>query len=202
MKKRGFTLIELLVVVAVIAVVGVILTQVFYSSIRAGNKSQILAAIKQNGQSALDIMDKTIRSADQVVVSCSSGIVVASSALIIPLPSAWSGVYTRYRIIPEQGSSNGKILVDYPSLTPQDIDTPTELTDLCTTGIQSAPSTLTDDNTKTGVSVSSGSFTKNSLPGYKDSVTINLVIKPPTLAPKVIADSIDPVTFTTTVQLR
>lgn len=202
MKNRGFTLIELLVVVAVIAVVGVILTQVFYSSIRAGNKSQILAAIKQNGQSSLDIMDKTIRSADQVVVSCSTGILVASSDLIIPPPSDWSGVYTRFRIIPEQGLNNGKILVDYPILTPQEIDSQTELTDLCTTGLQSAPSTLTDDNTKTGVSLLSGSFSRSQLAGYKDGVTITLVIKPPTGAPKVIADSIDPVTFTTTVQLR
>ncbi len=194
-RNNGFTLVETLVAIGVIAILGIILSQVFYTSLRGGNKAQLIALIKQNGGSALSSMDFTIRNSDQVVSTCALGTMVVTG-----------GVYTRYRICPEGSincpTGNGKILVDHPTLTPQDTSTQTQLTYLCDTGIQTSPSSLTDDNINSGVSVQSGSFQRSQLPGYKDSVVISFVIKPGVSAPASIAAQVSPVTFTTTVNLR
>ena len=46
---KGFTLIEMIVVVAVLIIMGAILSQIFSNTLRGSNKAQVLSSIKQNG---------------------------------------------------------------------------------------------------------------------------------------------------------
>lgn len=64
--QRGFTLVELLVVIAVMSVIGTISTDLFSSVIRGGNKANVINEVKQNGQQALDVMERYIRNAATV----------------------------------------------------------------------------------------------------------------------------------------
>ena len=58
---NGFTIIEILVVIAVISIVGVIIAEIFFNTLRGSNKSSLITKIKQNGQTSLEVMDKAIR---------------------------------------------------------------------------------------------------------------------------------------------
>ena len=84
MIKKGFTLVEILVVIAILSVLGVLILTIFTRTLRGSNKSQIIGKIKQNGQSVLEQMDKTVRNSDKVVCVISSNLVVVKN-----------GIYTR-----------------------------------------------------------------------------------------------------------
>ncbi|MBI4036044.1 type II secretion system protein [Candidatus Daviesbacteria bacterium] len=206
----GFTLVEILVTMAIVAIVGTILVTIFTNTLRGSNKSQILAVIKQNGQAVLDNMDKTIRGADNVVCPQlpSPPAIVSSNTLVV----VTNGTYTRYRITlePSDHSINGYIQQDNPAKqdvagsSPLRKETESEFVSrVCNIA---DPMTqiviLTDTNLQSGVSVTTGSFTKNPQSGYKDSVTVSFTLGPGVNAPAVIAGQIDPVVFKTTVGLR
>lgn len=200
--KRGFTLVELLVVIGAVSIIGLMLTEVFYRSLRGGNKSALIGVIKQNGQSALESMDKNIRSANNVVCPATSS---SSNTLVILKED---GTYTRYRLSPE-GSTNGDIRQDNPTICLSCVPSETLtgfINRICDGNdpLQS-PTILTDTNTRTGVSVAASpmpQFTKSKQAGFKDLVTISFNLKPAVGAPKAVADQVDPVAFTTTVELR
>lgn len=208
--KSGFTLVELLVVIAVLSLLGVLVLTIFTSSLRGSNKSQILLSIKQNGQSVLETMDKTIRNADNVV--CPSIIPPATSASSNNLVIVSKGTYTRYRFMSPTAADNGLIKRDNP--TKQiDPDTQKEETDpkfvlrVCNPNDpMSSPVILTDTKPDSGVSIepnpSQDLFKRNRSFGFKDQVTIKFVVNPGVRAPAVVTGQIDPVTFQTTIQLR
>lgn len=199
--ERGFTLAEILVVIAITAIVGTILVLIFTNTLRGSAKAQILSAIKQNGQAVLENMDKTIRNADDVVCVSSN----PPNTLVV----VRDGVYTRYRIAlssDNAGSApsacvgrlgigkNGCIVWDNPTSqgTPQGMcDDPMPSADI-----------LTDTDTKTGVSIVSGSFSSSKPAGYNAAVTVEFKLKPGAGAPAVITGQIDPVAFRTTIELR
>lgn len=191
---------ELLVVIGVVAIMGALLTEIFYRSLRGGNKSQLITVIKQNGQSVLENMDKNIRAADHIVcptTATSDTLVVEDSDV-----TAKGEVYTRFRFIPE-GATNGSIQQDQPvQVAPETLTA--FLTRICSSSDPLiSPTILTDTNTRVGVSVPLGAqFTRGRLAGFKDLVTINFSLKPGVAAPKALADQIDPVVFTTTIELR
>lgn len=200
--KKGFTLVEILVVIAVLSIVGVIVLTIFTQTLRGSNKSQIIGIIKQNGQSVLENMDKTIRGADNVV--CPT-ITTVKTLVVVK-----NGEYTRFRFFdPIAGSTNGQIQQDFP-VQPQppapksDIDL--FLANVCTdpmgTDSLLPVQVLTDTNPKTGVSIENGLFTRNRLAGFTDQVTIEFNLKPGVETPQAVAGSIDAVTFRTTIQLR
>lgn len=189
--SHGFTLVEILVVMAIVAIIGTILVAIFTNTLRGSNKSQILAVIKQNGQAVLENMDKTIRGADNVVCPKQTG--SPSDTLVI----VKNGLYTRFRII-AQSSANGFIQQDSPS---PGSDIKLFIDNVCTDPLTSAV-TLTDINDQSGVSVQSGSFTKNTQAGSKDSVNVSFTLGPGTGLPATIKNQIDAVTFQTTVALR
>ena len=58
--KSGYTLVELLAVMAIIIVVGTIMTGILISSLRGGNKSNALDNVRQNGNDLIAQMSKTI----------------------------------------------------------------------------------------------------------------------------------------------
>lgn len=201
MKKEGaFTLIEILVVIAITAIVGVILVVIFANTLRGSNKSQALAVIKQNGQALLENLDKNIRAADNVVCVTSSG-----QTLVM----VKKGVYTRYRIIPPDVSSNGSIQQDNPvQPTPPDSRNNVLVFVDNVNGICNdldplvSPVTLTDTNPSSGVSVDSGSFSRNQASGYKDTIGLSFILKPGISAPAAVTGQIDPVEFRTSIELR
>lgn len=202
MPKKGFTLIEILVVMMVLSIIGVLFLNIITRTLRANNKSQIIGLIKQNGQAVLENIDKTVRDADSVICPVSTS--PDTRSLVVKK----GGLYTRYRFVPASASINGSIQSDNPIKQLQ-IDTGLEETDqtfinrVCqfTDPLQQLV-ILTDTNPKNGVSVENGTFTRNTLAGFKDQVTIKFDLEPGIAAPAAIAGIIDPITFTTTIQLR
>lgn len=199
--KNGFTIAEILVVIAIVAIVGTIMVAIFISTLRGSNKSQILAAIKQNGQAVLENMDKNIRGADNVI--CPKIPSIDTSAYGDTLVIEKAGTYTRFRITLPTSTANGLIQQDspVPPLPPApESDIQFFLDNVCMDPLAGA-TTLTDTNTQSGVSAN-GLFTRSKLPGAKDNVTVEFTLSPGIRAPAAVAGQIDPVKFQTTVGLR
>ncbi|MBI2196751.1 type II secretion system protein [Candidatus Daviesbacteria bacterium] len=190
--NSGFTLVEILVVIAITAIVGTIMVAIFSNTLRGSNKSQILAAIKQNGQAVLDHMDKTIRDADEVV--CPKLVNPEPNTLVI----VKNGRYTRFRFVPHP-TDNGSIQQDSPA---PGSDINSFLNTVCTYPALAGTITLTDTNPQSGVSVKSGFFSRSQQAGFKDNVTVSFELGPGSAVPPAVADQIDSVVFQTTVQLR
>lgn len=189
---RGFTLVEILVVIAIMAIMGLILTEVFIRSLRGGNKAEVLAILKQNGQSVLENMDKNIRGSDSIACTDNLG-----EVLVIEK----DGLYTRYRLI------TGQLAEDHPVL-PENTSQDTFLTYVCNNSNyppEVIPAILTDSEKVSVVGPQEGStkiFTTTKASGFKAVVTINFLLKPGQSIPKTIGDQIDPVSFVTTIQVR
>ncbi|MCL4366051.1 prepilin-type N-terminal cleavage/methylation domain-containing protein [Patescibacteria group bacterium] len=222
----GFTIAEVLVVIAIIAIIGTIMVTTFSNTLRGSNKAQIISAIKQNGQSALENMDKNIRNADNLVCNSSSP---SCSGLGDTVVVVQNGTYTRYRIALSSAVSgmapascigtgaNGCIIWDNPAkqidANTNNLETdPVFIQRICGStiingigaGIDPMPlaNILTDTNQQTGVSVIGGSFNCSNLAGFKTNVTLNFQLGPGSQAPAATSGQIDPVTFQTTVSLR
>lgn len=91
--KRGFTLMELLVSVGIIAIVGVVVAQSFFSVVRTNVKSERINAVKTDGDIALDVMSRMIRNAASVTSTCSSaGSTLSSLSIVNP-----DGLSTQFR---------------------------------------------------------------------------------------------------------
>lgn len=188
MSKKGFSLIEVLVVIAMIALIGIVITELFFRSFLGSNKASIVSNIKQNGQSALEQMDKTIRGAEKVLAVCPDP--NPNTILIYK-----EGIYTRFRFNPpapsvnprENGYISSDNLSDCSALTPID---------------PAAVNILTDRNSSKGVSVTDGKFEFTRVPGFKDVVTITFHVGPAVYSGANMLSSIDPVEFKTTIELR
>ncbi len=230
-QNSGLTLVELLVVMAVLSITGIFILNIFTSSLRGSNKSQILGVIKQNGQAVLDTMDKTIRNSDNVVCPffLSSG---DTSSFSNTLVTVKDGIYSRFRLIPPTNnpntalgnncgatSGNGCFVQDNPTkitITANVVEeTEPQLVDrICQPGtlMLSSAILLTDTNPQTGISINcigadcnpaaNAVFTRNRSSGFKDQVTIRFIAKPGVSAPQAVVGQIDPVTFQTTINLR
>ncbi len=222
--SKGFTLVELLVVIAVSSVLLLLLTQIFFSSLKGNNKAQALAIIKQNGASVLDEIDLSVRNADNVVcpfIAPGSVLPVSSNNLVV----IKNGVFTRYRFRfkdttaceardqdpKDQNLANGQVDKDIIDLS----NPSTTLRDLTQQGINNYitnnlcneqdallnPIPLTD-NTPQGVTVVCGAFTRSRLNGFKDIVTINFQLSPAPEIDKKTFSQVSPVSFKTSVELR
>lgn len=204
MKKDGFTLVEILVVIAVVAILGIMVTEIFISSLRGSDKAKVLATIKQNGQAVLETMDKTVRSSDVVVcplIPAFEGSSPPSDTLVI----VRNGVYTRYRFTPENssGAVNGMVAQDSPQITaPEPVES--FINRICQSSdplVQ--PIILTDTNPKSGVSLQTGArFIRNKRSGFKDIVNFSFTLKPGVEAASSVLSQTDPVEFTTSIELR
>lgn len=211
MTKKGFTLAEVLVVIAILSIIGLIAVTIFTRTLRGVNKSQIISTLKQNGQSVLENIDKTVRNADAVI--CPPVIPPATKATDNTLVVRKEGIYIRYRFIASTQSVNGMIQQDEPDR--QDVagsnplrkeTDPEFVTRVClVTDPMSNPVVLTDTNLQTGISVENvgnGLFTREKNAGFMDQLTIKFDLTPGKQAPAVVSGQIDPVTFQTTIQLR
>lgn len=199
MNKKGFTLAEVMVVIAVVALMGIILTEIFFRTFRAGNKAQVLATIKKNGQSILETMDKSIRNAKEVVIICDGDPSSPDGIDDTIIIKNQQGQYLRYRFTKEVlGTTNGKLQSDTPDMS--NVVTSTDLLAKCIDSLDS-PINLSDDSTQNGVSVVPTVTSFISKPADKNEVTIEFGVKPPVGAPN-FGGQIDPVIFKTTVSLR
>ncbi len=198
--KRGFTMIEMLVVISISAVVGVIILTIFSNTLKGTNKSQIISVIKENGQAVLENMDKTIRNSDSVFCSNNNAGTTYWPTLVLKSGT----LYTRYKFFYQRSATdpNGYVLQETLN-----IDNPTAnglTTSFCVDYVGSPATSvkLTDDNSSTGISIFSGSFTLDAPSGFAPKVTVIFQIKPGVGIPASIAGQVDPVTFQTTVELR
>jgi prepilin-type N-terminal cleavage/methylation domain-containing protein len=70
LKNKGFTLVEILVVTGLLAVVAVVISNMFFTTFRSSTKTKALTAVKQNGDYALLVMERLIRGSKEVISSC------------------------------------------------------------------------------------------------------------------------------------
>lgn len=81
--REGFTLLEMVVSLAIIALVSLVLSQVFISTLRTNTKTEILKDMKQNGELALESMVRMIQNSKGITSTCQSAGSVANSLTII-----------------------------------------------------------------------------------------------------------------------
>ena len=69
---KGFTLLELLVVVVIFTLISVVVAQVFFTTMRSNNKTEIVREVKQNGDRAMEIITRLVQNAKfiQLPSSC------------------------------------------------------------------------------------------------------------------------------------
>ncbi len=195
-EEKGFTLVEVLVSIAILSVIGVLIITIFSRALRGDNKAQITLAIKQNGQAILENLDKTIRSADQVVCVSSS-----NYKTIVLLKD---GIYSRYRFVDQTSSANGLIRQDNPTrIAGTEDDVNIFINRICNAADPMPQAViLTDTNQVTGVSIQNGAFIRNKKAGYKDMITVKFDITQGTGVVGGASSGIDPVRFATTIELR
>jgi len=78
----GFTLIELLVVIAIMGTVGVMVSNLFFQTLKGSTKAELLKTVKQEGDYAISSMERIIRNAKTVESVCASGGSTASSITV------------------------------------------------------------------------------------------------------------------------
>jgi prepilin-type N-terminal cleavage/methylation domain-containing protein len=68
--QHGFTLLEILISITIAGAVGVLIAQVFFTTSRTNNKTELLKDVKQNGEYAIGIMERMIRSSLRIESTC------------------------------------------------------------------------------------------------------------------------------------
>jgi prepilin-type N-terminal cleavage/methylation domain-containing protein len=192
--QNGFTFVELIIVMGILGILGLLLATTMSQGLRGQNKANLINQLKQNGQYALDYLEKEIREADKVFC----GDPMTKNTLILQK----SGRFIRYRFVSGQaGQINGKIVYDTPNTQPNGTN-PLE----CSEGLPAVGiSELTNTDPDKGVDIREGQFTRN--PGsssYKDIVTVSFSVHPTVNAAKLVESQIGPtgIAFSTTVELR
>lgn len=205
MKKKqnlnGFTLIEILVVIALLGVLGLILTNILTQVLRGQNKINTVNLVKQNGQVILDKLSSEIRSAENIIC--------IGTALPNPgnrIVFYRKGNYTRIRFN-NAGTVNG-------SFTREDFikDDSIVIEQLCTEDINRGQNSLTDTDKDKGVSIdydkpngiSKPIFEKQSQAGSSDLILIRFRAKTGVGINKSAENTVaeDGVLFTTAVSVR
>lgn len=202
-RTRGFTLIEVIVAISVLATVGVILSMILTRTFRAGDKSQLLGNIKQNGQIALSTLEQTIRDSTDIVCNNGTGSQPQPNTInndILTIQKK-DGTFRRFYYLGST-SDNNSIVMDSPTLPISN-----NVEDFCNFSLVPALSGktyVTDKNVYTGVSVSSLKFQLTENPGFKDSVFIEFKLGPARKLPGGFSNQLGSgaEAFRTTVQIR
>ncbi len=87
----GFTILELVVSVAIVALVAVVLSQIFLVTLRTNAKTEISKDMKQNGELALESMVRMIQRAKSISSTCIS---TGTSSQSIQVVNSDNGVTT------------------------------------------------------------------------------------------------------------
>ncbi len=184
---QGFTLIELLIVVSILGLLGLMVSATLTNVFRSQAKVNTIAQVKQNGQTAMDQIERLARFSDKVICG-GSGIFTDRVVL------SKQGTYIRLTYIAPSATANGYIAYDYPDQL--------STVDPCTQP-QLSPIVITNTDPTKGISISSAVFTKSSLPGFKDALSIqifaNTGVKAVGLSENILKN---PIEFKTTIELR
>ncbi len=131
--NEGFTLLEMLISVGVIAIISVVLSQVFIVTLRTNTKTELLKDMKQNGEIATETMVRMIQSAKSVTCPTSQSVIVTNpDDGVTTFGCALTGTTTR--IASTSASGTKYLTADNTTLGGTDCGTST-LAFACTGGV-------------------------------------------------------------------
>ncbi len=70
--QRGFTLLEIMITISIMGIIGILISQVFFTTTRVNTKTELIKDMKQNGQFAMDVMTRMIRSTNEISSACAT----------------------------------------------------------------------------------------------------------------------------------
>ncbi len=170
----GFSIIEVILAIGILAVIGVITSNLLTRTYRTSSDAELISKLKQNGAVASDGLSEAIRMADAVVCYGANGAI--NNRIII---RTLQGKYWQFRFV-DPVISGGKVtqngyIAKQENLVPLQGD----LSAFC----QMVPTpaqeiVITDRNIDTGVNITNGDFKKISGSVGKDTVTIKFDVNP------------------------
>ena len=81
----GFTLLEILISISIAGAAGVLIAQVFFTTARTNTKTELLKDVKQNGEFAMGVVERMIRSSLRIESACSdTGTALAALDIVNP----------------------------------------------------------------------------------------------------------------------
>lgn len=83
LRQRGFTILELVVSIGAIALMSMVLSQVFFSTLRTNTKTELLKDVKQNGDIAQETMVRMIQNSIDVTSLCDAAGTTSTSVDIV-----------------------------------------------------------------------------------------------------------------------
>lgn len=212
-KQKGFSLVEALVVVAVLAVISIVMIDLLSRTIKGGNKTELIGDLKQNGQSALDNLDTSIRSADKVICTGTYNPSTAQDTfkdaggnnLPDTIVIAKDGAYTRFRFYFEKTSPATNGYIGQTQLIADPVNVNSGLCANPPVNATANPSTdlkLTPDNGLISVKGGTFDYTKSINLSYKDVVGIRFDLGSSVNNSRAFDQQSGNVRFSTTVELR
>ncbi len=104
MRKKinsGFTLIEVLMVVLLLGLIVIVGGNLFFSVMKGASKTEVTKEVKQNGDYALGVIERTLRNAKEIVQN-SDGQICTSPMYKIKVKTT-AGVDTEFSCVVEDG---------------------------------------------------------------------------------------------------
>lgn len=74
--RDGFTLLEMVVAIAIVALLSVVVSQIFLITLRTNTKTEVLKDMKQNGEIALESIVRAIQNAASITCTSPQSIIV------------------------------------------------------------------------------------------------------------------------------
>ena len=131
-RKLAFTLLELLVVIGIIAIVGVISSDIFVNVTRSYNKAEIITRVQRSGNAVLAQMTGEIRNSRGVISPAPGS---SSSSLTIENSS---GGQSAFAFTPA-GADNGLVSRNGVAISDNDYETGVNITSLNFTVLNTTP---------------------------------------------------------------
>jgi prepilin-type N-terminal cleavage/methylation domain-containing protein len=75
---NGFTLLEMLVSIVIIALLSIVLSQVFISTLRSNAKTEVLKEVKQSGDTAIDTLTRMVQNAQSVTCTTNQSVAIVN----------------------------------------------------------------------------------------------------------------------------